>query len=206
MNTRNINTTTAAAAIAITILLTGCNDETTTVVTAPTAITANDSILNSEDFIQRASMLDRKSKGDLGISTEDILEIINRYRTKPRTCGGDKLIPAAQPLTYNQKLGDASAIHNLDMILKKYFDHKGISGDSFIDRIRHIEPNAGITIGENIAAGQSDIEEVFAAWIQSPGHCVNIMNPGYQEFGLSVILDENSEYQIYWGTSFSSNK
>jgi uncharacterized protein YkwD len=38
-------------------------------------------------------------------------------------------------------------------------------------------------IGENIAAGQNSAQEAVAGWLESPGHCANLMNPSFTEMG-----------------------
>ena len=38
---------------------------------------------------------------------------------------------------------------------------------------------------ENIAMGQSDVDAVMNAWMNSSGHRANILNPGYTKVGLS---------------------
>jgi len=51
-------------------------------------------------------------------------------------------------------------------------------------------------IGENIAAGQRSPEEVMAAWMASPGHRANILNPAFREIGLGVV--NRGRFGLYW--------
>jgi uncharacterized protein YkwD len=49
---------------------------------------------------------------------------------------------------------------------------------------------------ENVAAGQQDATTVVAAWLDSPGHCANIMFADYTEFGAGI--DRNTSGKRYW--------
>ena len=40
------------------------------------------------------------------------------------------------------------------------------------------------TYGENIAKGYANEKDVIEGWINSEGHCRNIMNPNFQEIGI----------------------
>jgi uncharacterized protein YkwD len=43
------------------------------------------------------------------------------------------------------------------------------------------------TLGENIATGFTTPAEVVTAWMGSPGHCRNILNPNYVSVGTGVL-------------------
>jgi uncharacterized protein YkwD len=45
--------------------------------------------------------------------------------------------------------------------------------------------------GENVAMGQRSANEVVTAWMNSPGHRANILNPRYTELGVGYALDQN---------------
>jgi uncharacterized protein YkwD len=51
-------------------------------------------------------------------------------------------------------------------------------------------------LGENIAAGQRSPVEVMAAWMASPGHRANILNPAFREIGLGVV--NRGRFGLYW--------
>src|SRR5262245_6174865 len=42
---------------------------------------------------------------------------------------------------------------------------------------------------ENVAMGQRSAAEVVSAWMHSPGHRANILNPNYTELGIGYALD-----------------
>jgi uncharacterized protein YkwD len=83
-----------------------------------------------------------------------------------------------------------------------FFSHTGSDGLMVDDRVR----NAGYdwsVVGENIAAGQQTINTVIAAWLDSPGHCANIMHSLYTEFGAKSYSVDGSDYPIYWTQVFA---
>lgn len=57
--------------------------------------------------------------------------------------------------------------------------------------------------GENIAAGQTTIEEVFDAWMNSPGHRANILSSNFTDIGISLYYDSSSTYGYYWVQLFA---
>jgi uncharacterized protein YkwD len=97
--------------------------------------------------------------------------LVNQQRTErrlPRLAGSARLNTSAQGWT------------NV-MVRRHAFTH----GASFSARISA----AGFdwsTIGENIAAGFPTPASVVTAWMASPGHCANILNPAYREVGTGV--------------------
>lgn len=84
-----------------------------------------------------------------------------------------------------------------------YFSHTGRNGSSVEDRTRAAGyPHAA---GENLAAGQETAEDAVEAWLESPGHCVNIMWPHYRTIGIgySPRVDD-STYRSYWVTNLGT--
>ncbi len=61
--------------------------------------------------------------------------------------------------------------------------------------------NEDIMYGENIAYGQTSVEEVFNDWVSSSGHYENLMNPNFRTFGAAVYITD-SGYGYYWIQEF----
>ncbi|NLO78992.1 MAG: CAP domain-containing protein [Xanthomonadaceae bacterium] len=61
---------------------------------------------------------------------------------------------------------------------------------------------AGRPWGENIAAGQRSVAEVMQDWLQSAGHCANIMNPLHAELGAAAAVS-GTDARIYWAQVFA---
>ncbi len=106
------------------------------------------------------------------------------------------------PLVMEERLRAAARGHSADMARRGYFEHHTPEGAGPADRA----VAAGYPsrfVGENIAAGQPDPERVVRAWIDSPGHCVNLMDGRYRTLGVGYVLDDASDrFRHYWTQNF----
>jgi len=59
-------------------------------------------------------------------------------------------------------------------------------------------------VGESISAGRADMETALADWLQSPGHCANIMRPDCSDYGIGCAYDAGSPYKTYWTQLFGA--
>jgi uncharacterized protein YkwD len=50
---------------------------------------------------------------------------------------------------------------------------------------------------ENLAAGQSGADDVFASWMASPHHRANILDPRMREIGVGHMLREGDPTRLY---------
>jgi uncharacterized protein YkwD len=132
---------------------------------------------------------------------EELLALVNQARATPRTCGADAFA-AAPPLAWNETLATAALGHSKDMAAKRYFRHKEPDGSDPAERATR----AGYRwtkVSENIASGQRTVAEAVAAWLDSPGHCANIMNPAMTEMGAAFAANPASENRtVYWTQMF----
>jgi uncharacterized protein YkwD len=132
---------------------------------------------------------------------KQMLTQVNLARSQPRVCGSVDY-PATTPLSWHCTLDDVAYAHTRDMGDYNFFSHTGSDGLTVGDRVR----NAGYdwsAVGENIAAGQQTINTVMMVWLESPGHCANIMRPIYTEFGAASYSVYGSDYSIYWTQVFA---
>lgn len=141
---------------------------------------------------------------DLCMSDADkaLLSAVNAARVQARACGTANY-PAAAALSWQCTLEDVAFAHSRDMGDVNFFSHTGSDGLQVADRVT----NAGYdwsAVGENIAAGQPDIDSVMTAWLDSPGHCANLMQPVYTEFGAASYTVSGSDYPIYWTQVFAT--
>lgn len=132
---------------------------------------------------------------------DEVIALTNIARETARMCGDD-FMEAAPPLAQNDTLARAAQKHAIDMAERNYFAHESPEGTSPTQRI-FAEGYSGRATGENIAAGQRTPQEVVQAWIDSPGHCVNIMRPLFNEIGIGYTL--NAEGRPYWVQNFGLN-
>jgi len=130
-----------------------------------------------------------------------ILAGVNAARASARTCGTQQFAPAP-PVTWNPQLGEAALAHSRDMAARRYFSHKAKDGSQPADRAARAGYNWG-RVGENIAFGQSSPDEAVAGWLDSPGHCANIMNPSFTEMGAAYgVAAEKRSGIVYWTQVF----
>ena len=124
--------------------------------------------------------------------------IVNRYRAEGANCGGQEMPPAG-PLSMDPNLQCAARVHTMDMAERDFFDHDNPDGDGPDDRMEAAGYD-GRGWGENIAAGNSTAEETMEQWMDSPGHCRNIMNDGYTLIGVGYY--PGGEYDHLWTQTF----
>ncbi|HMG67023.1 MAG TPA: CAP domain-containing protein [Chitinophagaceae bacterium] len=129
------------------------------------------------------------------VNKADMLQLINNVRAKGCTCGTTVMPPVAA-LVWNDQLAKAAYDHTADMYTNNYFSHTGLDGSDPGQRITA----AGYSwnsYGENIANGYATEQSVMNAWLNSEGHCKNIMNSGFKDIGAG--RDGN-----YWTQDFGS--
>ena len=130
--------------------------------------------------------------------TTALLQLVNKARSQARTCGSTAY-PAVAPLAYSASLGKAAGGWATYLAVHNKFDHV-IGSSTPTSRARAAGYRGGA--GENIAAGQDTPAAVMAAWLNSPGHCSNIMDRDYQDLGIGYAYAANSTYQTYWVQDF----
>lgn len=131
-----------------------------------------------------------------------VLEAVNAARAAARNCGPRHFPPAA-PLAWHDALGAAALAHSQDMAAQRYFSHQAGDGSVAGDRAL-LAGYRWRRIGENIAAGQEDPGQVVAGWLGSPGHCANIMDPGFAHMGAAYAVNPASRRgSIYWTQVFA---
>jgi len=132
---------------------------------------------------------------------KEMLTQVNNARSQARTCGTVNY-KATAALSWNCTLDAVADAHSRDMGDNNFFSHTGSDGLSVSDRLT----NAGYVwaaAGENIAAGQPTIGAVMTAWLNSAGHCTNIMSSSYTEIGAASYAVSGSDYPIYWTQVFT---
>lgn len=109
------------------------------------------------------------------INRENIIQLVNQSRNNS---GFESLIE-------NEKLDKAAEEKAEDMIAKNYFSHnspEGVTPWYWFDKNGYDYKYAG----ENLALGFSSAEDEHEAWMESPTHRKNILNPNYGEIGVAV--------------------
>ncbi len=132
---------------------------------------------------------------------EKVLALVNAARSKPRKCGRASFA-AAPALKLSAMLNRAALIHSQDMSNKNFFEHQGSDGSKVGDRVTRVGYSWN-AVAENIAIGAEDAEAVVNGWINSPGHCGNLMNTQFTEMGIAYVVNRKSDAGIYWTQVFA---
>ena len=127
---------------------------------------------------------------------EEILRLVNEFRSQPRRCGRTSF-QAAPPLSLDPLLVQAAFDHSQDMALNNYYAHRSRDGRGPGDRI---EATGYSHRGwrENIFAGPKTVERAFQGWVESPGHCANMMSSEMEEMGIAYVRSDSGRWNDYW--------
>lgn len=90
-------------------------------------------------------------------------------------------------------LSEAAAVRARE--IARSFSHTRPSGASFSSALSE----SGVSYlraGENIASGQKSASEVVNAWMNSPGHCANILNSSYSRIGSASVNIDGTHYWV----------
>jgi uncharacterized protein YkwD len=121
-----------------------------------------------------------------------VLGLINDYR----------ISEGLKPLRLSRMLGAAAESHSRDMAQNDYFSHDLADGRTWAENILDSGYDSSTPIGENIAAGYSSAEEVFAQWIKSDTHRENMLSDRFASIGIARAHNADSTYGWYWTTTF----
>ncbi len=137
----------------------------------------------------------------LSQSQQEMLTRVNQARAVARQCG-TTAFSATTPLQWGCLLEEAAFYHSVDMATHNFMGHIGSDGSTVRSRVE----NTGYPwqrLGENVAAGYTTVATVMQGWLDSPGHCSNIMNPDFTEFGAAFARNASSDFGIYWTQVFA---
>jgi uncharacterized protein YkwD len=138
-----------------------------------------------------------------GVVGREILDAVNAARAVPRSCG-ERAFGAAPPVAWNDALAAAALAHSRDMAARRHFAHQGSDGSMVAARATRAGYHWHV-VGENIAAGQTSAREAVDGWIDSPGHCANLMNPTFTEMGAGYeISHARMPGFVYWTQVFAA--
>jgi uncharacterized protein YkwD len=132
---------------------------------------------------------------------EEILVIVNEKRAQGANCGSEGSFGPAPPLTMNSNLRCSARVHSKDMDDNDYFDHTNLQGESPFDRMQQAGYSYSYA-GENIAGGNSTAAATMDQWMNSDGHCSNIMNPNFEHIG--VGYHPGGPYGTLWTQNFGA--
>lgn len=108
------------------------------------------------------------------LSASNIIDATNQERIRA----------GLPPLKTNNKLEETAEIKIEDMVANHYFAHTSPEGKTVADLGTGVGYNY-VVMGENLAVGDfTNAQDLLTAWMNSPGHRANILNPSYQDIGV----------------------
>ena len=116
----------------------------------------------------------------------EVLRLVNKERAKV----------GAAPLKFAKDLAASAYVRAVELPTK--FSHTRPNGTKCFTAM----PHRGHILGENLAGGQSSPKQVVQAWMDSPTHRDNILNPKYSELGVVYYYQAKSKYKHYWVQHF----
>ena len=117
----------------------------------------------------------------------EVLRLVNKERAKV----------GAAPLKFAKDLAASAYVRAVELPTK--FSHTRPNGTKCFTAMPTIR---GSILGENLAGGQISPKQVVQAWMDSPTHRDNIINPKYTEIGVVYYYQANSKYRHYWVQHF----
>jgi uncharacterized protein YkwD len=137
---------------------------------------------------------------------QTLLTLVNEVRGQGYDCATSKDNEKTVPLlTLQSILNNVALKHSLDLeasgtTTQMHVTPEGArhyqAGTTFIERVE-AEGYKWAAVGENVAYNFVTPKQVIEAWLESPEHCKNIMNPKYSELGLGKAGD-------YWTQVFAA--
>jgi uncharacterized protein YkwD len=157
--------------------------------------------INSQDFIGALSTSSVKKATTVKAFVQD--DMVDEKPTARISVDGiiyytniERVKVGLNPLTKNTKLNNSATSKIDDMFMGQYFEHTAPNGKTAADLVKSFDYKFQI-VGENLALGifQTD-KSLVQAWMDSPTHRANILNPKYTEIGAAVgIGDYKSQKQ-----------
>jgi hypothetical protein len=122
----------------------------------------------------------RVRPGVLGFASNINPQIIVELTNKQRNQHG------VSSVFLNERLNEAARQKAADMFNKNYWAHYAPDGTTPWSFFKNNNYNY-IYAGENLARDFNDSDAVVKAWMASPTHKENILNPKYQDIGVAVV-------------------
>lgn len=143
---------------------------------------------NSEYFARQTAGL-----ADVQAAREAMLQIVNAAR----------LVAGRPPLDLDPRLNAAAQAHADDMLARTYYAHE--SPEHTLPRARLLAAGyVADVVGENLAAGQTSVENVMEAWLHSIDHRRNLLEPRFVHLGVGIAVGSyQHRYKVLWVQDFA---
>lgn len=119
------------------------------------------------------------------ITSDQIVSLTNKERSQVN-------LPL---LTFDARLAAAAQAKGEDMLADNYWSHESPTGKTPWDFILS-QGYDYIYAGENLAKDFAYGEDALKAWMNSPTHKANIINPDYENIGVAVVKGDFGGEQV----------
>jgi len=108
-----------------------------------------------------------------------------------------------QPLELDPRLTTAAQAHAQDMLARTYYNHLSPEGTTPRRRVQAAGFFADV-VAENIAAGQTSVDDVLGAWMHSTDHRRNLLDARLTHIGIGMALGSyDHRYKVLWVQDFA---
>lgn len=91
----------------------------------------------------------------------------------------------------------AALVHAHDLARIDDVSHYGTDGSSPVDRVSRAG-YSGVMTGENVSAGQRDLDEVLDGWLNSRSHRKTLLMKEARHMGVALAYDPNTKFRTFW--------
>lgn len=133
---------------------------------------------------------------DINPEAQELLSKINDKRLLGGSCNSVSYNPVPA-LQWDCHLSASADKHASEMASQNYFSHTSLNENSFIDRASD-EDYHGQIHSEMLAAGQSNVADVLADWLDSADNCHTLFSDKTSLIGASIVDGINSDYSRYF--------
>lgn len=123
---------------------------------------------------------------------EEMLKAVNNERSRH----------GLRALRLNTQLSNSAQAYAVKMQQLNFFSHTGPNGDSLRERNEAAGYTSWRWMGENIAYGQTSVDEVVTAWMNSKDHRENILSSDAQELGVGYAAGATPYWVQEFGAQF----
>lgn len=123
----------------------------------------------------------------------EVLTLVNQERIKN----------GLSPLSWGERCEGAAQLRAAELVT--LYSHTRPDGQQWSTACP-LPEGSGYYAGENLMAGNSAVspETVVAAWMNSPDHKANILNPNFTKLSVGFVFDPSSKYKTFWSQYFSN--
>ena len=130
----------------------------------------------------------------VNVTPEEMVAAINEVRKQN----------GAKPLVYSTVLADMAAGQARAMVSRDQMSHDFGPGLDLRDRATAAGYHG--PIGENVAAGQTSVDETLKDWLNSAGHRYTLLSDMWTSVGMVVMSAKvGSKYGVFWAADFGTS-